>query len=77
MLTDVTGIAVGHWTDREARTGCTVVVTPPDTIASGEVRGGAPASREFALLDPVRTVATVDAVVLSGARPSVWPRPTG
>lgn len=66
MLTDVTGIRVGHWTDTEARTGCTVVVCPPGTVASGEVRGGAPATREFALLDPAATVAEVDAVVLSG-----------
>ncbi len=66
MITDVAGVAVGHWTDRQARTGCTVVVLPPGTTASGEVRGGAPASREFALLDPTRTVAQVDAVVLSG-----------
>ncbi len=66
MLTDVTGLAVGQWTDEVARTGCTVILTPPGTIASGEIRGGAPASREFALLDPVRTVASVDAVVLSG-----------
>ena len=43
-----------------------MVLLPPDTVASGEVRGGAPATREFALLDPVRTVARVDAVVLSG-----------
>lgn len=66
MITDVAGFAVGHWTDEEARTGCTVILAPPSTTASGEIRGGAPASREFALLDPVRTVATVDAVVLSG-----------
>lgn len=66
MLTDVPGFAVGHWTDQEALTGCTVVLAPPGTIGSGEVRGGAPASREFALLDPIRTVATIDAVVLSG-----------
>lgn len=59
-------LGVGHWTDSEARTGCTVIVLPEETIASGEVRGGAPATREFALLDPTRTVATVDAVVLSG-----------
>lgn len=57
---------VGHWTDREAMTGCTVVVLPKATTASGEVRGGAPASREFALLEPTRTVGHVDAVVLSG-----------
>ena len=47
-------------------TGCTVIVLPPSTTASGEVRGGAPASREFALLAPTRTVGHVDAVVLSG-----------
>lgn len=62
----VEGVAIGHWTDSVARTGCTVVILPPGTIASGEVRGGAPATREWALLDPVRTVDQVDAVVLSG-----------
>jgi L-aminopeptidase/D-esterase-like protein len=62
----VPGVRVGHWSDHEARTGCTVVLLPEGTVASGEVRGGAPASRETALLDPVRTVAKVDAVVLSG-----------
>lgn len=66
MLTDVGGISVGHWTDPIARTGCTVVVLPPGTVGSGEVRGGAPATREFSLLDPVRTVTALDAVVLSG-----------
>jgi L-aminopeptidase/D-esterase-like protein len=66
VITDVPGIEVGHWTDQRARTGCTVVVAPPGTTASGEIRGGAPASREFALLEPTRTVSTVDAVVLSG-----------
>ncbi len=62
----VDGVGVGHWTDTEASTGCTVVVLPEGAVASGEVRGGAPATREFALLDPARTVASVDAVVLSG-----------
>ncbi len=66
MLTDIAGVTVGHWTDAEARTGCTVVVLPPGTVASGEVRGGAPATRDFALLDPTRLVSQVDAVVLSG-----------
>lgn len=66
MLTDIEGVQVGHWTDAEARTGCTVVILPPATVASGEVRGGAPATREFALLEPIRTVQHVDAVVLSG-----------
>ena len=60
------GVLVGHWTDEAARTGCTVVVFPEGTTASGEIRGGAPATREFALLAPERTVSRVDAVVLSG-----------
>ena len=62
----VGGVEVGHWTDAEARTGCTVVVLPPGAVASGEVRGGAPATREFALLAPERLVAGPDAVVLTG-----------
>ena len=70
MLTDVPGIRVGHWTDEAAQTGCTVVLPPPGTIASGEIRGGAPAERDFALLAPERSVARIDAVVLSGG--SVW-----
>ncbi len=66
MLTDVAGVRVGQWTDHEAETGCTVVVLPPGTVGSGEVRGGAPATREFALLDPANLVTEIDAVVLSG-----------
>jgi L-aminopeptidase/D-esterase-like protein len=62
----IPGVRVGHWTDPRARTGCTVVLLPEGTVASGEVRGGAPATREFALLAPERLVQRVDAVVLSG-----------
>ena len=46
-MTGIPGVRVGHWTDLHARTGCTVVLLPEGTIASGEVRGGAPATREF------------------------------
>jgi len=42
------------------------VWAPAGTVGSGEVRGGAPATRETALLDPTRLVDRVDAVVLSG-----------
>lgn len=65
-ITGVAGVRVGHWTDEEARTGCTVVVLPAGTVASGEVRGAAPGTREWALLDPGRTVQHVNAVVLTG-----------
>ncbi len=64
MITAVPGIRVGHWTG--AATGVTAVLAPAGTIGSGEVRGGAPASRETALLEPARLVERVDAVVLAG-----------
>jgi L-aminopeptidase/D-esterase-like protein len=66
VITDVPGLRVGHWTHPEAATGCTVVLFPEGTVASGEVRGGAPASRETALLDPTRTIDRIDALVLTG-----------
>ncbi len=66
MITEVAGVRVGHWTDADAATGCTVVLLPEGSVASGEVRGGAPATREFALLEPTRMVTRLDAVVLSG-----------
>jgi L-aminopeptidase/D-esterase-like protein len=62
----VDGVTIGHWSDHEHRTGCTVLLFPEGTVASGEVRGGAPATREFALLEPGRLVERVDAVVLTG-----------
>ena len=66
MKLEIAGIEIGHWTNLDARTGCTCVVLPERTIASGEVRGGAPATREFALLAPERLVQHVDAVLLTG-----------
>ncbi|MCC5952918.1 MAG: P1 family peptidase [Acidimicrobiia bacterium] len=66
MSNGLDAVCVGHWSDHEALTGCTVVLPPPGTVASGEVRGGAPATREFALLEPTKFVTCVDAVVLSG-----------
>jgi L-aminopeptidase/D-esterase-like protein len=66
VITDVGGVRVGHWTDAAGATGCTVVLFPAGTVASGEVRGGAPGTREWALLSPERLVDHVDAVVLAG-----------
>jgi L-aminopeptidase/D-esterase-like protein len=66
-LTAVAGIRVGHWHDLDAATGCTVVLAPPHgAVASGAVLGGAPGTREIALLDPERTVDRVHAVLLAG-----------
>ncbi len=66
MRIPIDGLRVGHYTDDTARTGCTVLLFPEGTVASGEVRGGAPATREFDLLAPERTVERLDALVLSG-----------
>jgi L-aminopeptidase/D-esterase-like protein len=66
MITDVPGVRVGHCTDRDAATGCTVVLLPASAVASGDIRGGAPGTREFELLAPHRSVQHVDAVVLTG-----------
>jgi L-aminopeptidase/D-esterase-like protein len=64
VITDVPGVRAGHWTG--TATGVTVVVLPPETIGSVEIRGGAPATRETAVLDPLATVEHVDAIVLTG-----------
>jgi L-aminopeptidase/D-esterase-like protein len=66
MITEVPGVHVGHWSDPEGLTGCTVVLLPEGTVASGEIRGGAPGTREWELLRPERLVSRVDAVVLCG-----------
>ena len=66
MITGLEAVRIGHWTDPAARTGCTVLIFPEGTVASAEVRGGAPASRELELLAPERTVARIDAAVLTG-----------
>lgn len=65
-LTAVPGIRVGHATDLNAITGCTAIICPPDTVGGVDVRGGAPGTRETALLDPLRNVQHVTAVMLSG-----------
>jgi len=66
MTSPFAWMAVGHWTDTVAQTGCTVVRFLGDVVASGEVRGGAPATREFSLLEPTRMVESVHAVCMSG-----------
>ncbi|HVU12679.1 MAG TPA: P1 family peptidase [Phototrophicaceae bacterium] len=65
-LTAISGIRVGHATDLEAITGCTAILCPPNTVGGVDVRGGAPGTRETALLDPLRGVQVVSAIMLSG-----------
>lgn len=65
-LTSVPGIEVGHWTDRGAKTGCTVIRLPEPNVTTGETRGAAPGSRETELLRPGMAVEQADALVLAG-----------
>lgn len=62
----IEGFRIGHSTDLEAATGCTVIVAPEGATGGVDVRGGAPASRETDLLRPENTVQEVHAVCLSG-----------
>ena len=67
-ITDVPGIRVGHEqkTGDGWLTGVTVVLPPPGTVGSVDVRGGGPGTHETDALDPTTLVSTVDAVVLTG-----------
>ncbi len=65
-ITDVPGIRVGHFTDSRRPTGCTVILAEGGAIGAVDVRGGAPATRETDVLDPVHTVRVVHGIVLSG-----------
>ncbi len=60
------GLKVGHFTDLEAATGCTVVLVEEGAVASVDVRGAAPGSRETDLLAPENTVERVQGVLLTG-----------
>lgn len=66
LLTDVAGVRVGHAQDARLASGVTCVLFDESTVASVDVRGGGPGTRETDLLQPSRTVQSVDALVISG-----------
>lgn len=65
-LTDIPGIRVGHDTNLQAGTGCTVILCDIPAVGGVDVRGGAPATRETDLLHPMHLVEEVNAVLLAG-----------
>lgn len=65
-ITDIPGIRVGHDTNLEAGTGCTIILCDTPAVGGVDVRGGAPATRETDLLRPMNLVEEVNAVVLTG-----------
>lgn len=65
-LVDVPGLSVGHWTDRAAATGCTVILCPEGAVAGVDVRGGAPSTHETDLLHPECRVERIHGLLLTG-----------
>ncbi len=65
-ITDVPGIRVGHWTDRRAATGCTVIRCDDATFVAAATRGGAPGTREIDVLGHANIVRKAHAIVLTG-----------
>ena len=65
-ITDVPGIKIGHYTDKEAITGCTVILCEAGAVAGVDVRGSAPGTRETDLLRPMNLVEKVQAILFSG-----------
>jgi L-aminopeptidase/D-esterase-like protein len=66
LITDVDGILVGNAEDHRMRSGVSVILCDQPSIASVDVRGGAPGTRDTDLLDPSCRVERIDAVCLSG-----------
>jgi L-aminopeptidase/D-esterase-like protein len=66
LITDVAGLTVGHADDTRLASGVTAILFDEPTVASADVRGGAPGTREIDLLRPEQTVERLDAIVLSG-----------
>lgn len=66
LLTDIAGVRVGHAHDAALGSGVTAVIFDTPAIASMDVRGGGPGTREGSLLDPVATVEQIHGIALSG-----------
>ena len=65
-IQEVGNIYIGQTEDRDAATGCTVLISEEGMCAGLDVRGGGPASRDTHLLDPQTAAQTIHAVLLGG-----------
>lgn len=66
LITDVNGLLVGNAADDNLKSGVTVLTADTPFLASVDVMGGAPGTRETDCLAPHNLVDRVDALVLSG-----------
>ncbi len=65
-LTDIPGIRVGHVSDYEALTGCTVILCESGAVAGADIRGSASGTEEFPVMDPGHVVDRIHGVCLAG-----------
>ncbi|MEZ4357877.1 MAG: P1 family peptidase [Eubacteriales bacterium] len=65
-ITDISAIKLGHYTDNEAKTGCTVIIAENGAVCGVDVRGSAPGTRETDLMRPCNLVTHANAIMLSG-----------
>jgi L-aminopeptidase/D-esterase-like protein len=65
-LTDIPGILVGHASDYDGLTGCTVVLCERGAVGGGEIRGFATGTTEWNLLSPYHVTERIHAVVFAG-----------
>ena len=77
LLTDVPGLKVGNAADATLASGVTAILFDEPAVASADVRGGAPGTRDIDLLQPDETVERIDAVVLSGGSAFGLDAPSG
>jgi L-aminopeptidase/D-esterase-like protein len=77
LLTDVAGLKVGNAADEKLASGVTAIVFNEPAVASADVRGGAPGTRDVELLQPDETVERIDAVVLAGGSAYGLDAPSG
>lgn len=66
LLTDIAGVRVGHADDAAIASGVTAIIFDQPAVASIDVRGGGPGTREEALLQPASTVEAIHGIALSG-----------
>ncbi|MGH9631414.1 MAG: P1 family peptidase, partial [Bryobacteraceae bacterium] len=65
-LTDIPGIRVGHASDYEALTGCTVILCEAGAVAGCDIRGSATGTGEIDLMNPMHLTSRIHGVVFSG-----------
>ena len=66
LLTDIAGVRVGHADDAALASGVTAVIFDKPAVASIDVRGGGPGTREETVLELQSTVEAIDGIALSG-----------